>query len=187
MNKPSDQCPFIEAIQVVDFWREAGPDKWFTKDDALDDEFRDRFMDLHMKAARVELDAWMGHPESALALLILLDQFPRNCFRQTGHMYATDPLALRYARQGLKAGLMDQVEPEMRPFVLLPFMHSEDLADQELSVQLAQEYAAESVEWSLHHRDAIKRFGRFPHRNRCLGRETSPEEQAYLDADGFAG
>src|SRR6218665_2745788 len=93
-----------EALAVTRFWREAGPDKWFAKDDAFDAAFRSHCADLHMAAARREFESWMDDPESALALLILLDQFPRNCFRNTGHMYPPAPLARHYARRALAAG-----------------------------------------------------------------------------------
>lgn len=176
-----------EARAVTRFWREAGPDKWFLKDDAFDCAFRDGFADLHMAAARRELEGWIDHPESALALLLLLDQFPRNCFRNTGHMYATDPLARRYCRRALALGHHRAVEPELSVFFYLPLVHSEDLADQEEAVKLSQPLGGIYVESAVEHRDIIARFGRFPHRNPILGRDTTPEEQAFLDEGGFAG
>ena len=176
-----------EPAAVVAFWRNAGPSRWFAKDDAFDRDFRERFFDAHMAAARRDLDHWAGDAAGCLALLILLDQYPRNAFRGTAHMFATDALALHYARVALRADHMQQVEPALRPFLALPFEHSEDLADQDLSVQLLATVDASSLMWAEKHRDIIRRFGRFPHRNAILLRESTPEERAFLDAGGFAG
>jgi uncharacterized protein (DUF924 family) len=175
------------AIQVVDFWRDAGEDAWFTKNAEFDAGFHDKFRELHFAAARRELDHWIDHPVSALALMILLDQFPRNCFRGSAHMFATDPLALCFARRALAAGHVEGVASELQIFFVLPFEHSEDLADQHLSVELAAPHGDEFMEYAVIHRDIIERFGRFPHRNPMLGRETTPEEQAFLDGGGFKG
>lgn len=176
-----------DALAVTRFWREAGPDRWFAKDEAFDDAFRGRCADLHMAAARRELDDWIGHPEGALALLLLLDQFPRNCFRDTGHMYATDPLARHYCRRALALGHDRAVEPDLRVFFYLPLSHSEDLADQEDAVRLNEPQGGPALEAAIDHRDIVARFGRFPHRNPILGRETTSDERAFLDDGGFAG
>jgi len=119
--------------------------------------------------------------------LILLDQFPRNAFRDTAHMFATDPLARLYARRMLDTGFIYQLEAPLRVFAFLPFTHSENLADQELSLRLYREHAADSQKWGIEHLDIIRNFGRFPHRNKCLARQTTAAEQAYLDGGGFAG
>lgn len=175
------------AAEVVKFWHDAGYDAWFTKDAHFDSRFHDRFLDLHYAAAARELDSWMEHPEGALALMILLDQFPRNCFRNTGHMFATDPLARHLARAALAAGHVEKVAKELQIFFLLPFEHSEDMADQDLSVELFAPHGEEYLKYAIVHRDIIEKFGRFPHRNKALGRETTIEEQAFLDGGGFAG
>ena len=175
------------AAEVVRFWRDAGAEAWFTKDAKFDAGFHGRFRDLHFAAARRELDDWIDHPEGALALMILLDQFPRNCFRGTGHMFATDPLARYFARKAFDAGHVEQVAAELRIFFVLPFEHSEELADQHLSVELSAAHGEEFLNYAVIHRDIIERFGRFPHRNPALGRATTPEEQAFLDGGGFAG
>jgi uncharacterized protein (DUF924 family) len=175
------------AIQVVDFWRDAGEDAWFTKNAEFDAGFHDRFRELHFAAARRELDHWIDHPISALALMILLDQFPRNCFRGTAHMFATDPLARHFARKAVAAGYLEALEKNLRVFFLLPFEHSEELADQVYCVEQTALHAAEYLKYAVEHRDIIERFGRFPHRNRALGRETLPEEKAFLDGGGFSG
>ena len=173
---------------VVTFWTEAGPARWFAKDEAFDSRFRRAFGDSHFAAARRELDAWADTPEGALALLILLDQFPRNVFRGTGHAFATDPLARRFARLAVDAGHDQAQPPDLRPLVYLPFQHSEDMADQDRSLALFQALPRRPDDrWAEHHHAVVARFGRFPHRNAALGRETTPEEGAFLKADGFTG
>ncbi len=131
----------------------------------------------------------METPEGSLALLILLDQFPRNAFRGTGHAFATDPLARMFAARALEVGHDLQTEGDIRRFFYLPFQHSEDRADQDRQHELFQTRMdrAPGDRWAEHHHDVIARFGRFPHRNRALGRETTAEEQAFLDQDGFRG
>lgn len=175
------------ALIVTSFWREAGEDAWFEKNDAFDADFRDRFLDLHYAAARRECDHWSDHAEGSLALMILLDQFPRNCFRGTGHMYATDPLARHFAAKAIGAGQDLLLDDEVRFFLYLPFEHSELVADQFRSVELTSAKAADYLKYAVEHRDIVQRFGRFPHRNRMLGRETTPEEQMFLDGGGFSG
>lgn len=176
----------IAPDDVVAFWR-ACSDRWFEKDAAFDAAFRDRFLDTHMTIAARRCDDWMESPHGALALLILTDQFPRNAFRGTAHMFATDPLARHYAHQAMEAGHVEAVEPELRLFFSLPFAHSEEIADQELSVRLNAKLGQPWLEHAEGHRDIIRRFGRFPHRNPMLGRTTLPEEQAYLSRGGFQG
>jgi uncharacterized protein (DUF924 family) len=173
------------ANDVVDYWRVAGPDEWFDQRPDFDDELRRRFLATHELASAERLAAWVHQPESALALMILLDQFPRNAFRGTPRMYATDELARHYALQALQAGFDHRVESDMRLFFYLPFAHSERLEDQERSVVLHERIGY--LENARRHSDIIRRFGRFPHRNPILGRTTTPEEQAFLDAGGFAG
>ena len=186
MNSPGATAA-ATAADVVAFWREAGPSKWFAKDDAFDAEFERRFSDAHFAAARRELDDWAGTAEGALALLVLLDQFPRNVYRGTGHAYATDPLAMHFARRMVDAGQDRQLAPELRRFCYLPFQHAEDLAEQERAVALIRAGGDGDAKWAVHHRDIIRRFGRFPHRNAILGRESTPEELAYMRDGGFGG
>lgn len=173
---------------VVAFWIEAGPDKWFAKDAAFDAAFTGRCRDAHFAAARRELDHWTETAEGALALIILLDQLPRNAFRDTAHMFATDSLALMFARAAIARGDDRQVAADLRPFVLMPLMHSEALADQETLLTLLDEAESpETFRFAVIHRDIIARFGRFPHRNACLGRDTTAEEAEFLSGDGFKG
>ncbi|OZI53533.1 DUF924 family protein [Bordetella genomosp. 5] len=173
--------------EVVRFWRAAGPARWFARDEAFDRDFRARFLGAHFAAARGELAAWEGTVDGVLALLILLDQFPRNAFRGTGHMFATDGLALAIARRAIQAGNDRKVDIEMRHFIYLPFEHAEDLAAQTESVSLMSDLDAETLRWAIIHRDIIVRFGRFPHRNASLGRDSTIEEQRFLAEGGFAG
>jgi uncharacterized protein (DUF924 family) len=172
---------------VIDFWQQAGPKRWFAKDDAFDTTFRDTFHATHLQAARRELESWLDSAEGALALLILLDQYPRNAFRGTAHMFATDPLARLYAQRMVDAGLDRQVEPALRAFCYLPFEHSEDPKDQQRSLTLNQQLDANTYRWAKQHAQIIERFGRFPHRNAVLARDTTDEERAFLDKGGFAG
>ena len=174
--------------EVVSFWKESGPSKWFAKDDAFDADFKSRFMDMHYAGARRELDGWMDSAEGALALIILLDQLPRNAFRNTGHMFATDALALHFTRQAISKGYHLSVAPELRAFILMPLMHSESLQDQEDLLGLLDPVSQENTyKYAVIHRDVIANYGRFPHRNASLGRNTSPEEQSFLDSGGFSG
>ncbi len=179
--------PPPEAAAVVAFWREAGPACWFAKDAAFDRQFRERFHDQHFAAAARRCDGWMASAEGALALMLLLDQYPRNSFRGTGHMYATDPLARMFCRQALDLGRDRQVERELRLFLYLPLSHSEELPDQERALALNTVLGEPSRSHAQNHRDIVARFGRFPHRNAMLGRATTAGEQAFLDQGGFAG
>lgn len=181
----------MSPAEVIAFWRQAGPDKWYAKDEAFDAEIRERFEDLHHSAARGELADWEVDWQGALALLILLDQFPRNMFRGSAHAFATDPLA-RSVTEAALAGKLDQQCPaELRVFFYMPLEHSEMLADQDRCVTLCEALdAASGSEWSKWarlHRDIISRFGRFPHRNAALGRRATDEEQEFLDQGGFGG
>lgn len=173
---------------VIGFWLQAGPAKWFKKVVAFDEAIRLKFEPVHHRAARGEYDAWAGTPDGALALLILLDQFPRNLFRGSAHAFATDPKARSIARPAVERGFDKQVEPALRAFFYLPFEHSEDLTDQDFCLALNTEAGdPDNIKWAAIHRDIIARFGRFPHRNVALGRATTAEEQAFLDEGGFAG
>lgn len=171
--------------EVVRYWKDAGPAKWFGKSRAFDDELRRLFLGVHEDAAAGRLETWATQPHGALALMILLDQFPRNAFRGTPRMYATDPPARYYADRSVRSGFDEVIDESLRLFFYLPFAHSEQLEDQDRSVELHERmgYAANA----RRHREIIRRFGRFPHRNPILGRAMSVEEQAFLDGGGFSG
>jgi len=183
----SAALPDREVRALLDFWRTAGQILWFAKDAEFDARFRSRFLSDHEAAARGELQHWLATPDGALALVLLLDQFPRNAFRDTPRMYDTDALARRAADTAFAAHYDQQIPLELRQFLVLPFAHSEDLADQERAVALARQLRPEDLAHAEHHRDIVRRFGRFPHRNRILGRKTTPEEQEYLDNGGYKG
>lgn len=178
----------LTPAEVIAFWTDAGPEKWFAKDAAFDHAFTELCRGSHFAAAARKLDQWLETPDAALALIILLDQLPRNAFRDTAHMFATDPLAVAFTKEAVQRGYDCQVAPELRPFMLMPLMHSESLEDQDLLLTLLDEATeAETYRFAVIHRDIIARFGRFPHRNDCLGRATSPEEAAFLSEGGFSG
>ena len=180
-------APAAPSTVVVEFWREAGPGLWFAKDAVFDRRFRERFLADYEAAARGELAAWAETPEGALALIILLDQFPRNAFRGTPRMYATDDRARAVADAAIARGHDAQIPPPLRLFVYLPFGHSESLADQARSVTLAAGLGEPTLSRARHHEAIVRRFGRFPHRNPILGRTPTAEEQSYLAAGGFGG
>jgi len=174
-----------EAEQVVAFWREAGPAKWYAKDSAFDVAFRDRFALLYSRASRAELKHWRSTPEGALAEIILLDQFPRNAFRNTPWAFATDTLALEAAKAMRTSGQDLSLPPDLRAFAYMPFDHSEALEDQNIAVELLSPSSEENAYHAIEHRKLIERFGRFPHRNAILGRPNTPDEQAFLDGGGY--
>jgi uncharacterized protein (DUF924 family) len=184
---PAAAVTVNDLEQVVRFWQEAGPRLWFAKDNDFDRRFRERFLAAHEAAARGELDHALETPNGALGLLLLLDQFPRNAFRGTPRMYATDAQARQHAERALALSHDQSVPPDLRLFFYLPFGHSEDLSDQERCVALNEKLGAEPLEHALGHRDIIRRFGRFPHRNAILGRPSTAEELEFLAQGGFAG
>lgn len=174
--------------EVVAFWAEAGQSgDWFAHRPAFDRRFHDRFLALHDRAAAGDCDGWIVTPEGALALLILLDQFPRNAFRGTPRMYASDVKARALARQAEARGHMAALDEDLRLFLALPFSHSEDMADQDLAVQLNRRLGQPWLSHAEDHRNIIRQFGRFPHRNPILGRITTPEETRFLKNGGFSG
>jgi uncharacterized protein (DUF924 family) len=173
---------------VLSFWREAGPERWFTKNDAFDREIRNRFGQLHAEAAAGKHDAWAETPEGGLALLILFDQFSRNLFRGSAETFSKDDTARAIARDSISRGFDKTMDSTLRRFFYLPLRHSEQLADHDLDVRMAHALGdLGQLKYARHHRDIVRRFGRFPHRNAILGRHTTPAEQAFLDGGGFSG
>lgn len=178
----------IDPQTIVDFWREAGSERWFGKDAEFDEAILRRFGDIYEQAVRGELDGWRSDPTGALALVILLDQFPRNMFRNTPKAFATDEQALEIAREALARGDHRTVAEDVNQFLAMPMMHSESLADQDSCVAWMSEIGdADNVTFAKEHRDIVARFGRFPHRNAILGRESSEAERQFLADGGFAG
>ncbi|MBU3029980.1 DUF924 family protein [Paracoccus marinaquae] len=173
---------------VRDFWfSDAMRPYWFEKSDQIDNQIIRFFGETYEAAHAGRLTHWLNSAEDALALCILLDQCPRNMFRGSGRSFESNDLALRVARQALDRGYDKQVDATARQFFYLPFMHSEDPEDQDRSVRLYEALGnPHSLHFAREHRDIVARFGRFPHRNAALGRESSPEEAAFLEThSGF--
>lgn len=187
MSKYTANTAGPTAAAIVLFWREAGPSRWFKKDNNFDRALTARFHSAHLQAAERQLDRWNDNAEGALALQILLDQLPRNVYRGNAHAYATDPLARHFALAAIDAGMDQQVDPELRPFCYMSLMHAEDLALQRRCVALFEVLGGSALSYAREHCEIIERFGRFPHRNPVLGRVTTAEEKAFLAAGGFAG
>jgi uncharacterized protein (DUF924 family) len=180
----------MDPLTIVAFWfaddmRRA----WFRSTPALDATIRKRFEDLWRRAAGGKLDDWADTPVGALALVIVLDQFPLNMFRGGPEAYATADAAVTVSRRAVAEGLDRALTPEQRTFLYMPLMHSEDIADQDLAVDLFTAAGlADNLRFARHHREIVRRFGRFPHRNRILGRQSTAEEEAYLASkEAFLG
>ncbi|MCE5974781.1 DUF924 domain-containing protein [Sinirhodobacter sp. WL0062] len=167
---------------VLEFWfAEEVRRKWYAKDESFDQSIVARFSATYEAAHRGELDGWIEEERSALALMIVLDQFPRNMFRGSPRSFESNEIALAHARTALARGYGRALDPAERQFFYLPFMHSEALADQELSVALYRAMGEpESLKFAILHRDIVARFGRFPHRNAVLGRASTEEETEFL-------
>ena len=175
------------AAEIVRFWRDAGQKAWFAKNETFDGRCR-AFESEHHAAARRELTDWELDAEGALALLLLLDQIPRNLYRGSPHAFATDGLAQGVALRAVESGFDAGTDSALRIFFYLPFEHAEELTLQERGVRLTEVMGdAEYTRYAVLHRDIIARFGRFPHRNAVLGRKSTPEELQFLAEGGFAG
>jgi len=176
-----------DPFEVLSFWWQAGPARWFAGGDAFDDACRSHRPAVDAAAAG-QLDGWEESPHGALALVLLTDQFPRNIFRGSARAFATDGKALGVATRAIERRFDRAFPSEARRFFFLPYMHSEELAAQERGLDLYRELGEQDgYFYALVHYDAIRRFGRFPHRNPVLGRETTPAEAAYLASGGFSG
>jgi len=187
----------IRPREVLDFWfgQEGDPeygrfrDEWFRKDPAFDARVTQQFLDLYEDAAAGDLDGWRDDAESCLALVIVLDQFPRNMFRGDGRTHAEDGRALEASKHAVEHALDRELPAFQRMFLYMPLMHSENAEDQRRSVELFERLAGaeggpDEVSYAVAHRDIVERFGRFPHRNEILGRKTTPEEAAFLATEG---
>jgi len=186
-----------EAKRILDFWF-GSPEQvsygkprqiWFVKKTEFDREVQARFLSNYEQAAAGELDSWKRHPLSCLALILLLDQFPRNMFRGMAQAFATDWQALSTAQYAIAQGYDRELLSVQRWFVYCPFEHSENLEDQNRSVALFQQLSddpdsADAINYALRHREVILRFGRFPHRNEILERVSTPEELEFLQQPG---
>jgi uncharacterized protein (DUF924 family) len=178
----------VEPADILAFWREAGRERWYKRDDAFDAEVRRRYLALWQRATAGQLSSWEATDDGALALTIVLDQFPRNMFRGDSRAYASDALALAVAGRAIARGADQRIDATLLEFLYMPFMHSEHLPDQLRCVELFRNAGnTENLKYAKDHAGIVARFGRFPHRNRILGRATTPEEQAFLDGGGFSG
>jgi uncharacterized protein (DUF924 family) len=178
----------VTPDDILAFWREAGSERWYNKDAAFDAQVQRRFLGLWQQAAAGELSSWETSDDGALALVIILDQFPRNMFRDDARAFSTDAQALEVASRAIACGADARIEPELLEFLYMPFMHSEQLSHQQRCVELFRNTGnTDNIGYAQDHAEIVRRFGRFPHRNRILGRTTTPEEQAFLDGGGFSG
>lgn len=170
--------------EVLAFWfEETAPAQWFQKSDSFDQDIRERFFVTYEMAAGGLCREWAKDPEGALALCLVLDQFPRHMFRNDSRAFETDSLALLIAKEAVHKGFDQVLSARKRRFLYLPFHHSEDIRDQERSVSLYESMKDEdplSYDHARRNLEIVRRFGRFPKRNAVLGRKTTPEERAYL-------
>lgn len=179
------ECGIIWSMtvpEILDFWFKQNREGWFEKDPTFDEEIRSRFLPFYERALEGRLDDWRDEPMKCLALVILLDQFPRNMFRGTARAFTADPIALDSACTIVDRGWDKAMSPDERMFAYLPFEHSEALADQERSLKLFE--GNPNFEWARRHWEIVRRFGRFPHRNAALGRPSTPEEIEFLETPG---
>jgi uncharacterized protein (DUF924 family) len=175
----------VTAQDVLDFWfSESMSGHWFQSTPEIDQAIRDQFEETWLKAAAGELDDWMDSASGCLAMVIILDQFPLNMYRQDGRRYATEQKAVQITRYAIERGFDKELPQAQRAFLFMPLMHSEDIADQNLSLEVfAIPGLEESLKFARHHHLIVERFGRFPHRNEHLGRESTPEEIKWLSSD----
>ncbi len=172
--------------QVLNFWfRDVEPKQWWAVDSDFDNRIRDRFLPLFDQAARGELFNWRLTPKGRLAEVIVLDQFSRNIFRHTPQAFLQDPMALVLSQEAVTSGALEQLEPTERAFLLMPYMHSESAIVHMEGERLFREWTPlESYDFELRHKAIIDRFGRYPHRNMIVGRNSTPEEELFLKQPG---
>jgi uncharacterized protein (DUF924 family) len=172
--------------EILDFWfKECRPEQWYKKDKAFDATLIDRFGTTIEAALEGNLDNWINDREGCLALILLLDQFTRNIYRDTPRAFAGDEKALLLSQKAVVQGFIDEAPSAWRQFMLMPMMHSEDIKVQDASLPLFKECGAEIIyEYAVKHRNIVAKFGRFPHRNAILGRQSSAEEIAFLEQPG---
>ena len=176
--------------EIIDFWfSEPVRQLWFKATPEFDAQLRDRFLQTWEQASRGQLDHWQNSPEGCVALVIVLDQFPLNMFRGEARSFSTEAQSREVARAAIGRGFDQRLAVEQRAFLYMPFMHSENLADQQLALELFDQEGLEgNYRFARHHHGIIERFGRFPHRNRILGRDSTAEELEYLGSrEAFTG
>jgi uncharacterized protein (DUF924 family) len=175
----------MDAGEVLRFWFEqAKPSQWWQRDAAFDQTVRTRFGDIHRAASRAELWMWRDTADGRLAEIVVLDQFSRNIYRDDARAFANDALALCLAQEAVRCSADLALVDARRAFVYMPYMHSESLSIHATAVELFRERALANLDYELRHKAIIDRFGRYPHRNHVLGRESSAEERAFLEQPG---
>jgi uncharacterized protein (DUF924 family) len=184
--------PVISAIidDILTLWFSGRvKSMWYNSTPEFDQELRDKYLDTYHAALNGELSAWEQTPQGALALVICLDQFPLNMFRNKAEGFAGEEPSRQIAARAIEKGFDQSLDDTQKAFMYMPYMHSEELADQDRVLELFSNAGLEdNLKWANHHRDIVKRFGRFPHRNAILGRQSTPEEAAYLQSDdAFTG
>lgn len=178
----------VTPQSVLDFWVNAGPSRWWKKNQQFDADIARLFGGTHLEAASGLLEDWRETPDTTLALVLVLDQFSRNLFRNDPRAFAQDPYCCSIVKAAMENGTDRQARDDINEFFYLPLMHSEDISDQKLCLtEMERLGKVGNIKAAKEHLDIIEKFGRFPHRNAVLGRKTSAAEQAFLDAGGFAG
>jgi uncharacterized protein (DUF924 family) len=178
----------LSPEEVIAFWQEAGPKRWFARDSAFDADISARFAGAIAMAREGHFDAWADEPRGAVALVMLLDQMSRNIHRGSPLAFAGDAKALTLARLAVEKGYMELLPASLAQWLVMPFEHAEDMDCQNRAIDLFTAlHLPDMVHWAEIHRDIIARFGRFPHRNAVLGRTSTPDEDAFLAAGGFSG
>lgn len=172
--------------QIMEFWfEETNPKQWWIKDGDFDALLVERFSDIHTRASRCELFEWREHPEGRLVEIIILDQFSRNMFRDTPQAFASDPMSLALSQEAIACGADRELTPVQRSFLYMPFMHSESLQIHEIAVELFRANGIQSnLDFEFKHKEIIERFGRYPHRNEILGRQSTAAEIEFLTQPG---
>jgi uncharacterized protein (DUF924 family) len=174
----------VKYNAVLDFWYSPiNKTKWFIQDPAFDNEILNKFFIFYQSALKNELKDWANTPHGSLALVIILDQFPRNMFRGTAKSYVTDEMALSITKKAISIGFDQKLNLQEKQFLYMPLMHSENIEDQKLSVELFV-FDQNSLSYAKKHKDIIERFGRFPHRNLILDRNSTKEEVSFLKQPG---
>ena len=176
----------LKASEIIKFWQEAGPEKWFVSDPAFDTQIQALYAEAPEQALCGAYDKWLDEPEKSLALILILDQFPRNLYRKNAKAYLFDEAAKAKAGIAISKGCDQAFTLPLKRFFYLPYMHSENKEDQLYCIELCEKANdPDGVKYGQIHLDVIEKFNRFPHRNEALGRQSTPEELVFLEQGGF--
>lgn len=175
----------MNHIEIIDFWySDSMRSYWFSSTPELDKKIRERYEHVWIKSSKGEYDDWKNTPEGSLALVIVLDQFPLNMFRGEAKSFQTEKKAIEVALSAINRGFDEKLEKDRLSFLFMPLMHSENIDHQELSVKFYKKHKLkDNIRFAEHHRDIVRKYGRFPHRNQILGRESSKLEIEYLNSE----